>query len=151
MAVHTEDEWRALCRVLGNPAWVKEERFSSLSMRKNNKEELDQNIENWTVKQTAETIVQSLQRAGVPAGVVQNAEDLAGDPQLLARDFFVSVNHPSLGETRTDTSPICFLDSPKEPLEGSPLLGEANQYVLKDLLGLSEDTILSCIERGIIE
>lgn len=150
MAIFTEDEWHALCGVIGNPGWAKEEKFASLSMRKDNKEELDQHIENWTVKQTAESIVQTLQQAGISAGVVQNAEDLARDPQLLARKFFASVNHSALGVKRTDTSPIRFLDGPKGPLKGSPLLGEANQYVYKELLGLSEDTVLSYIERGII-
>jgi crotonobetainyl-CoA:carnitine CoA-transferase CaiB-like acyl-CoA transferase len=119
-------------------------------MRKDNKEELDQHIENWTVKQTAESIVQTLQQAGISAGVVQNAEDLARDPQLLARNFFASVNHSVLGVTKTDTSPIRFPDSPIGALKGSPLLGEANHYVYKELLGLSEDTVLSYIERGII-
>jgi crotonobetainyl-CoA:carnitine CoA-transferase CaiB-like acyl-CoA transferase len=150
IAIFTEDEWHTLCGVLGNPGWVKEEKFASLPMRKDYKEELDQHIENWTVKQTAESIVQTLQQAGISAGVVQNAEDLARDPQLLARNFFVSVNHSGLGVTRTDTSPIRFLDGPKGPLKGSPLLGEANHYVYKELLGLSEDKVLSYIERGII-
>ena len=111
IAVFNEAEWHAFCDVLGNPAWAKEDRFSSISMRKDNKEELDRLIEKWTAKQPAESMVQCLQRAGVSAGVVQNAEDLAGDPQLLARDFFVSVNHPAFGETKTDTSPINFINS----------------------------------------
>lgn len=150
IAVFTKEEWHAFCRVLGNPVWAKEERYSSISMRKDNKEELDRRIEKWTTKRTAKSIVQSLQRAGVSAGVVQNAEDLAKDPQLLARDFFASVNHPAIGETKTDTSPINFKNSPKGPLKPSPLLGEGNQYVYKELLGLSEDTIFSYIDRGII-
>lgn len=151
IAVFSEEEWHAFCGVLGNPAWAKEDRFSSISMRKDNKEELDRRIEKWTAKQPAKSIVQSLQQAGVSAGVVQNAEDLANDPQLLARNFFVSVNHPAIGETKTDTSPINFINSStKLPLKGSPLMGEANQYVYKELLGLSEDTIFSYIDRGII-
>jgi len=150
IAVFTEDEWQALCRVLGNPAWAKETRFSSLFMRKKHKEELDGYLEAWTVRQSAESLVQRLQWAGVSAGVVQNAEDLAGDPQLLARHFFVSMNHPTLGESKTDTSPIRFLDSARGPFKAAPLLGEDNQYVYRELLGLSEEMILSYIERGII-
>lgn len=150
IAVFTEEEWHAFCGVLGNPAWAKEDRYSSISMRKDNKEELDRRIEKWTAKRTAKSIVQSLQRAGVSAGVVQNAEDLAKDPQLLARNFFESVNHPAIGETKTDTSPINFINSPKGPWKASPLLGEDNHYVYKELLGLSEDTIFSYIDRGII-
>ena len=152
IGVFTDEEWHAFCDVLGNPAWAKEDRFSSISMRKDNKEELDRLIEKWTAKQPAKSIVQCLQRAGVSAAVVQNAEDLAKDPHLLARNFFVSVNHPAIGEVKTDMFPINFKNSStKRPFKGSPLMGEANQYVFKGLLGLSEDRILSYTERGIID
>jgi crotonobetainyl-CoA:carnitine CoA-transferase CaiB-like acyl-CoA transferase len=99
---------------------------------------------------TAESVVESLQQAGVPAGVVQNAEDLALDPQLIAYDFFTSLDHPVLGEIKTDTYPIAFKNYRHTPWKASPLLGEANQYVFGELLGMPEATIRSYIEQGII-
>lgn len=150
IAVFTDDEWQALCGVLGNPAWAEENRFSSLANRKKYKEELDRLIGEWMAKQIAESVVEHLQQAGVPAGVVQNADDLANDPQLLANDFFTTLNHPVFGEIKTDTHPIKFNNRRKEFWKASPLLGEDNQYVYSELLGMSKATILSYIEQGVI-
>lgn len=150
VAVSTEDEWQAFCDVLGNPAWSEHNRFSSLPNRKKYRQELDLHIGEWMAKQTAQSTADRLQQAGVPAGVVQNARDLAHDPQLLASGFFISLDHPVLGEIITDTYPITFKNYRNTSWKASPLLGEANQYVFGELLGMSEITIQSYIQQGII-
>jgi crotonobetainyl-CoA:carnitine CoA-transferase CaiB-like acyl-CoA transferase len=150
VAIFTEDEWQALCGVLGNPAWTREDRFSSLPNRKRYRKELDLLIGKWTAEQTAEYVVESLQRVGLAAGMVQNAEDLANDTQLLSNDFLTSLNHPVLGEIKTDTTPINIKNCPKGSWKASPLLGEANHYVFGELLGMPDATIRSYIQQGII-
>ena len=150
VAVSTEDEWQAFCDVLGNPAWSEHNRFSSLPNRKKYRQELDLHIGEWMAKQTAQSTADRLQQSGVPAGVVQNARDLAHDPQLLASGFFISLDHPVLGEIITDTYPITFKNYRNASWKASPLLGEANQYVFGELLGMPEITIQSYIQQGII-
>jgi crotonobetainyl-CoA:carnitine CoA-transferase CaiB-like acyl-CoA transferase len=150
ITVFTEEEWQSLCGVLGDPAWSGEDKFSSLAGRKKHKEILDRHIGEWTAGQPAENVVDCLQQAGIAAGVVQNAEDLANDPQLAARKYFTTLNHPVLGETKTDTYPIRFKNCRQAPWKASPLLGEANQYVFEELLGMQKTTIRSYIEQGII-
>ncbi len=150
MTVFTEDEWQALCGLMGKPAWSRKNRFSSLPNRKEYRRELDSHIRHWMATQTAESVVERLQKAGVAAGVVQNAEDLAMDPQLIANNFFTSLDHPVLGEIKTDTYPIAFKNYRHPAWKASPLLGEANQYVFGELLGMPEATIQSYIEQGII-
>lgn len=150
IAVYTEDEWQSLLGVLGHPAWSEEDKFTFLAGRKKHKEILDRHIGEWTAGQTAEDVAASLQQAGIAAGVVQNAEDLANDPQLFANNFFTSLKHPVLGEIKTDTYPIRFKNCRQAPRKASPLLGEANQYVFEELLGMKKTTIRSYIEQGII-
>ena len=150
IAVFNEVEWQALCEVMGNPDWSQEERFSTLSKRKKHAEELDELLGRWTGKHRAEELVYLLQEAGVPAGVVQSAEDLAGDPQLKARDHFVELEHPVLSNTISEASPIKFTDSTKADWKAAPLLGEDNRYVYIELLGLKEGELSSCIERGVV-
>jgi crotonobetainyl-CoA:carnitine CoA-transferase CaiB-like acyl-CoA transferase len=150
IAVFDEGEWGSLCRVLGHPEWTKEERFSTLSKRKENEEELNKFIEQWTLQHTPEELVNLLQKAGISAGVVQNAEDLATDPHLISRDFFVQLEHPVLGKTVSDTSPIRFDEGSRGEWKAAPLLGEGNHYVFKELLGFTEDKLSSYVERGII-
>ena len=150
ITVFTEDEWQSLCGLLGNPDWAKAHKFSSLAARMKHKEILDGHIAAWTANHTAENVAESLQKAGITAGVVQNAEDLANDPQLAARNFFTSLSHPVLGEIKTDTYPVKFKNGRQAACKASPLLGEANQYVFEELLGMEKTTIQSYIEQGII-
>jgi len=150
IAVFNEIEWKALCKTMGKPDWTQEERFSSLSERKKNGAELDELLGKWTVKHQAEELMNLLQEAGVPAGVVQNAEDLAGDPQLKARGYFVELEHPVLGNTISDASPIKFSDSTTAHWKAGPLLGEDNLYVFVELLGLKESDLSSYVKKGIV-
>jgi benzylsuccinate CoA-transferase BbsF subunit len=150
IAVFNEEEWQNLCKVLGVPDWTKEEKFSTLLKRKENGEELDELLTQWTFQHSPEQVVSLLQEAGVPAGVVQNAEDLARDPQLVARDFFIHLEHPILGSTISDRSPIRFEDDLTVGWKAGPILGEDNRYVFIELLGLTEGEFSSLIERGII-
>jgi crotonobetainyl-CoA:carnitine CoA-transferase CaiB-like acyl-CoA transferase len=150
IAVFSEGEWQSLCGALGNPAWSEEDKFGSLAGRKKHKKILDRHIGEWTAGRTAENVVEYLQQAGIATGVVQNAEDLVNDPQLSSSNFFTSLNHPVLGEIKTDKYPIQFKNCCKAPWKASPLIGEANQYVFEKLLGMKKTTIRSYIEQGII-
>ena len=149
IAVFNEEEWRAFCSVIDQPELM-DERFSTLAKRKENQAELDRLIGRWTINHAAERIVHLLQKAGVTAGVVQNAEDLARDDQLAARNFFVTLKHPMLGTTFSDRSPLSFGTQKPKGWKAAPLLGEGNHYVLVELLGLPEADIRSYTERGII-
>ena len=150
IAVFDESEWNALCHTVGNPAWAKDDRFSSLATRMKNGKELDEFLAQWTARHTPKEIVHLLQGAGVPSGVVQNAEDLANDPHLVAREFFIPLEHPVLGKTPTDSSPIRFKNQPARDWKAAPLLGEDNRYVFMDLLGLTEGEFSSYIQKGVI-
>jgi crotonobetainyl-CoA:carnitine CoA-transferase CaiB-like acyl-CoA transferase len=151
IAVGNEEEWQALCRVMGNPAWAKEERFSHLSGRKKHAQELDEFLGRWTRQHPAEEVFQLLQDAGIAAGLVEDAADLLQDPQLEARKFFFLLEHPVLGKTSGDRTPIEFMDEPQaRPLRAAPLLGEDNRYVFMELLGFAESEYSAYLQKGII-
>jgi crotonobetainyl-CoA:carnitine CoA-transferase CaiB-like acyl-CoA transferase len=150
IALSNEEKWQSLCHVLGHPEWTKEDRFTTVTKRKGNRKELNELLTKWTTQHTAEEVVSLLQEAGVPSGVVQNAEDLSRDPQLVARDFFVQLEHPVLGKTITDRSPIRFEEDFTVGWKAAPQLGDDNRYVFLELLGLTESELSSCAEKGII-
>jgi crotonobetainyl-CoA:carnitine CoA-transferase CaiB-like acyl-CoA transferase len=150
LALSNEEKWQSLCHVLGHPEWTKEDRFTTVTKRKGNRKELNELLTKWTTQHTAEEVVSLLQEAGVPSGVVQNAEDLSRDPQLVARDFFVQLEHPVLGKTITDRSPIRFEEDFTVGWKAAPQLGDDNRYVFLELLGLTESELSSCAEKGII-
>ena len=150
IAIFTEEEWQALRRALSNPAWGKEERFSTLSRRKEHADELNKLLEQWTVKHTAEEVMTLLQQAGVPAGAVEDANALANNPQLRARNFFVPTEHAALGKTISDNTPIKLSRTPAGFRRAAPLLGQDNHYVYREILGISEQELSRYIEEGVI-
>jgi benzylsuccinate CoA-transferase BbsF subunit len=149
ISIFTEGEWQGFKKALGNPRWAEEKRFATLSACLENKEALDALMEGWTRKHTAEEVMALLQKRGVAAGVVRDASDLAKDPQLKERGFFVELDHPELGKTISDATPIRLSDSPPR-YRPAPLLGQDNGYVYGGLLGLSQGEIDRLKEQGMI-
>jgi benzylsuccinate CoA-transferase BbsF subunit len=150
ITVRTEEEWHALRRAIGDPDWAKQEKFSSLQKRLKHKEELEEFLGQWTSNHTPEDIASVLQEAGVPCEPVKNAADLANDPQLESRGFFIQLNHPVLGITHSDGTPIMLSRTPAQHRRASPLLGQDNHYVYQVLLGLSDEEFNRYTNKGII-
>ncbi|MFC1820900.1 CaiB/BaiF CoA transferase family protein [Thermodesulfobacteriota bacterium] len=149
IAVFTDDEWTAFCHTIGNPSWSKEQRFATLESRKRNEDELEAFISDWTRRHSAEKVMRMMQDAGVSAGVVQNAEDLLEhDKQLKERGFLLPLEHPEIGVFGHPTPPYKLLKS-KSQVRRSPCLGEHNEYVCKQFLGMSDDEFKELAEQGL--
>jgi benzylsuccinate CoA-transferase BbsF subunit len=151
ISVSTDEEWENFCRVIGNPQWTEDGRFASLEGRRQNEEELDRLISEWTIRKTAEEVMDMMQSAGVAAGVVATGEDLMEhDLQLKHRRFFRELEHPEIGKYHGVTPSYIMSKCPCE-IERAPLMGEHNEYVLKDVLGISDEEIKELINRRIVE
>jgi benzylsuccinate CoA-transferase BbsF subunit len=142
LAVTSDEEWEGFKRAAGNPSWADSEGFANLPGRLKNTEALDARVEEWTRKNSPEEVSALLQKKGVPAGIVQNAADLADDPQLKAREFFVEIVHPVMGKTVSDASPIRLSGSPAKHYRAAPVRGQDNNYVYKELLGFKDDDLI---------
>jgi benzylsuccinate CoA-transferase BbsF subunit len=105
-------------------------------------------MEAWTFGHDAHELMIRLQEAGVPAGVVAKAEDLHNDPQLTHRRHFVMVDHPVLGSYSSDAAGFRLSAARLRAPAPSPCLGEHNERVTKEILGLSHDEWLRCREAG---
>jgi benzylsuccinate CoA-transferase BbsF subunit len=91
-----------------------------------------------------------LQAAGIAAGVVQNAADLACDPQLVHRGQSVFLAHPEVGGQRYNTPAFHLTASPAR-LRPVPTLGQHNTYVFKELLGLSDAEYEAFVSDSVFE
>jgi crotonobetainyl-CoA:carnitine CoA-transferase CaiB-like acyl-CoA transferase len=151
ISLSSEDAWQAFCQALDNPHWTEEARFATLESRQEHREELNSLIESWTGEHTAEEVMQRLQEVGIAAGVVETAADLAQDPQLQARDFFAQASHSVLGKVLADCSPIKLSLTPGQFSQPAPLLGQDNQYVYQNLLGMSNEEISRLTEEGVFD
>ncbi|MFC1886877.1 CaiB/BaiF CoA transferase family protein [Thermodesulfobacteriota bacterium] len=151
IAVFTEMQWEAFKRVIGDPAWIKDGKFATLSDRKNNEDELDRLVNSWTVLKNPREVMELLQNAGVAAGVIQNGKDLMeDDPQMKARNHYISMAHPETDKHTVDGIRIKLSKTPGEIRRHAPLLGEDNDYVFKDLLGLPDEDYDMLIVDGVI-
>lgn len=152
IGVFTDGEWRAFCRVIGNPPWTEAPRFSTLMARLENVDEMDRLVGEWTAGHSAEEVMALMQEAGVAAGVVQNAQDLAQDVQLRHRQFYRHIdNHREIGSYEYLDLPFTLSHPP--PLEGrsAPCLGEHNEFVCREFLGMSDDEFVRLIQEGAFE
>lgn len=154
VCVPDDASWRALCEATGHREWLRDARFDDAAARDANRVALDALLAGWTATRSVDRVVEELQRAGVAAGAVQDAADLLADPQLASRGFFVPLAHPSLGAFPGDRSPIRFGDDATagSPLHGrpAPTPGEANDYVLGELLGYGRDRIERLRSDGVL-
>lgn len=151
IAVRTEEQWHALCGVMGAPQLMADPRFRDHPARRANQEALDRAIEEWTNTQDKTAAMQALQGAGVPAGAVLTPADHFGDPHLHKRGFFTEFMHPEVG-VYPFPAPNGLRFSNTEAVEPrhAPLFGEHNHCLLHDLLGLSESDMKALEAERII-
>jgi benzylsuccinate CoA-transferase BbsF subunit len=151
IAASTPDQWTNLVRVMGSPDWASQPRFATLYLRTRNRGELDAHISRWTAEREAEEAMAMLQQAGVPAGLVANAQDCcARDPHLAARGFWPAVSLPEGGQTQVCGIPFKLSETPVGVRRCSPIAGESNDYVFGELLGLSRAEREELIEKKIL-
>jgi benzylsuccinate CoA-transferase BbsF subunit len=148
IAIRDETQWHGLCDVLGLGALV-DQRFNSICTRRQSLE-LHVLIESRTSQYRACELVERLQEKGIAASVVQSAAELADDPQLRHRNYFVRLKHPTLGEYNADRGPIRLGGDPAPNWRPAPQLGEHNDYVFGTVLGWNPTRIAELRRRGVI-
>ena len=151
IAVFDDHEWGCLCEAIGNPKLATDPRFSTLLDRKENESTLDGIVEAWTSMRSAEEVMTILQRSGVPAGIVETAQDqLDFDPQLKHRGFFRELEFPNIGKYHTSLGANFLLSRYEFKPTRGPLLGEHNEYVFREILGLSESEYNAMVDEKVI-
>jgi len=149
IAIYTDEEWQSFCGAIGQPRLIKDKKFDTLMHRKENEVELDQLVEKWTSRLSAETVMSRLQQAGVAAGVVETAEDMHHDPQFKYRDHFLTFDHSVMGPHSIDALPFRLLKTPAKKYLPDPCLGEHNTYVCTDILGMSDEEFVRLFQAGV--
>jgi crotonobetainyl-CoA:carnitine CoA-transferase CaiB-like acyl-CoA transferase len=151
LSVRTQAQWESFVGAIGSPPWTSDAKFRTLYLRMRNSAELDANVARWAADQAAESAMERLQAAGVAAGVVANGADIcARDPHLRARDFWATAPLPDGTKTHVTGIPMKFSATPGAIRTPSPVIGEANDYVLGELLGIGHAERDALIAEGAI-
>jgi crotonobetainyl-CoA:carnitine CoA-transferase CaiB-like acyl-CoA transferase len=155
IAVQNDADWNALAAELGSPEWTRDPRFATADGRKAHEDDLDRRLAEATRNEDRYALMDRLQRRGVSACAVQTAADrVERDPQLKARGYFVDLPHSEIGTWPIEKFPAKFDAMRVEvgglPARGAPMMGEDNDYVYRELLGLKPEEIATLKEEWII-
>ena len=150
LAVTNEVEWDGLRAAMGRPPALDDPAFATMAGRWENRDRLDALIEAWTAEREAFALMELLQGHGVPAMPSFNAHELFTDRHLLARGAITETHHPVVGTRPIIGPPWRMSATPPVIHRTAPLLGEDNQYVLCDLLGLSEAEVQQLADEEVV-
>jgi crotonobetainyl-CoA:carnitine CoA-transferase CaiB-like acyl-CoA transferase len=148
IATETAAQWRTLCaRVPGLDSFASAE-HDELGARISRKRELEAPLAAWCAEQEPFAMAASLRESGVPAYVVMRSSDLLEDPQLLAREYFVELDHDVLGRVRYDGAVTTFSETPSAPSHAGPTIGQHSFEVLTEILGYRDDEVAELAAAG---
>jgi formyl-CoA transferase len=150
IAANQDTVYRRLAEVMGRPELADDERFRHHDVRGRHMTQLDALISEWAKGLTADELLARLEAAGVPAGRIFRAKDMLSDPHFAARQAIVRLMSPELGDFAMQNVFPRLSATPGSVRHLGPALGEHNQEVFSELLGLSDADIHALVASGVI-
>ena len=150
ITIASERDWLEFIKVLNNPEWAYDSRYATTDTRKEYHEELDKLIGAWTCQHDNYEIMRLLQEVGIAAAPVLESGELLKDPHFEARGFYETSVHAYTGTKLLPGTAYKMSRTEGGTRWSAPLFGEHNDYVFKNLLGLSDAKITELAQKGII-
>ena len=142
-----QGNWERMVRVLGAPEWLADARFANNSERMKNLPALVELMNEKLRARPVREWLAALDAEGVPCGPINSIADMAADPQALAREMVVELEHPRAGRTRALGLPIKLSRTPGKVSRPAPVLGQHTREVLEEF-GLSAPEIDALVASG---
>ena len=136
LSVMNDVEWPLLVCGMGSPPWATDARLRTLDGRKLHEDAIESHVAEWTAELSRDEVVGRLRAEGLRVYPVNSMADLFEDPQLAARGFWRTVDHPVMGPLRVEAPPALLRSTPPVQERAAPLMGAHTAEVLGDLLGL---------------
>jgi benzylsuccinate CoA-transferase BbsF subunit len=150
IACRDDEDWSHLQNALGE-TWSEDGRFSELAGRLAFEDDLDGLLAEWTSTREKFAVAADLRAAGIPASAVQKpGERIDHDLGTSAWGLWPTVEHTEMGRVRVDGLPVHLSETDWEITRGGPCLGEHNDYVLGELLGMSAEEIAGLVKDGVV-
>jgi benzylsuccinate CoA-transferase BbsF subunit len=151
IAIEGDGQWRELSDAMERRELVNDARFATTNSRLAREDELDGIVASWTRQHEAREIESLLQSRGVAASVVHGSRDLYEDAQLRHRGLLVEVEHEVHGTIPVEGSRFLLSEASARIERSAPTFGRDNQFVLREVLGYSEDRIAELVAAGVLE
>lgn len=140
-----------LANALEAPELAEDPRFLTNDSRLQNWPALESRLNAAASKKTISEWIEILEKAGVPAGPLNDMSQALEHPQIDARKVVTTVHHPTAGDVRCIASAVRLSDSPRENYEPSPILGADTEHYIAEILGCSEEEAQKIVETGEFE
>jgi crotonobetainyl-CoA:carnitine CoA-transferase CaiB-like acyl-CoA transferase len=150
VSVASDEQWTALKTVLGQPGWAGDPSLDTHEGRWRAHDVIDKHLEQWASGQDCTEVAAVLSAAGVPASPLYDARLSPQHPQMIARGYFEHVDHSIVGKHQVPTIPFRFRSVDRWCRSPAPTVGEHNETILKELLGLDEVAIEALIAESVI-
>ena len=150
IAAHSDKLFGSLCRLMERKELVEDPRFATSGGRAENQATLDEIVASWTVEHDLAELLPRLEAAIIPTGPVNTIADIATDPHFQERNMFVTLHDRLLGAVRMQGIVPKLSATPGAARFVGPALGEHNQEVYQELLGLSTEDMAGLRQRGVI-
>ncbi|MGD9803713.1 MAG: CoA transferase [Hyphomicrobiaceae bacterium] len=145
----TNSHWERLCELIGREDMKNDPRFETPPMRGNHADEINGEIEKWTMQFTKHEAMEKLGAAGVPCGAVMDTKELSDDPTMREREIFSEIDHPVRGKLWIPGWPVKMTDSHVK-VTASPVLGADTEAVYSEWLGLSKGDVEALKKDGVV-
>ncbi|OGO18489.1 MAG: formyl-CoA transferase [Chloroflexi bacterium RBG_16_48_8] len=145
-----DGQWKTFSETVGHPEWATDERFATNPQRVSHREELIQLLKELFLQRDMEEWLSLCEEMGLPAAPIHSLDRVFSDPQSIAREMRVEVQHPTAGIVSLVGSAHKIPTSPPTLRFPPPLLGQHTEEILQELLGYEPETIESLRENGVV-
>lgn len=148
IAVGNDRLWKKFCDLINRPELIEDARFITNAKRTENQKELKGILDTVFPAKTVDEWLEAIDGAGIPCGPINTVDRVMKDPQVLARDMIVEVDHPVAGKFKMPGLPIKLSETPGAVESPAPLLGQHTEELLHEILGLSKEEVAKLKEEG---
>ncbi len=150
LTILTIGHWQKFGRIIGRPDLVQDPDECRMVVRLGRRAELDAIVANWVKDYTVAELVNMMDEAGLPCAQVFDVAQVMNDPHMQSRQMTVEVEQMISGPLKMPGTVFKMSETPGDPLNPAPFLGEHNSEVYTDLLGYSEEKLADLMDREIV-
>ena len=150
LAVGNDKQWEIFCKSINKPEWIDDEKYSTNALRVNNRKQLIDQLSKLFATQNAEYWLEVFDKVGLPSGPINELDKVFENEQIKSREMQIELPHSIDNKVTLLNSPIKIPTSPTKTHKAPPTLGEHTEEILKEKIGLDQDTVARLRDEGIL-
>ena len=150
LAVGNDKQWEIFCKSINKPEWIDDEKYSTNALRVSNRKQLIDQLSKLFATQNAGYWLEIFDKVGLPSGPINELDKVFENEQIKSREMQIELPHSIDNKVTLLNSPIKIPTSPTKTHKAPPTLGEHTEEILKEKIGLDQDTVARLRNEGIL-